>query len=290
MISAYIIHILILIGIFAILALSLNIATGFTGLINLGHIAFFAIGAYTSTILVKNGYPWLLAFVAAGALASLFGFLLAFVTRKLKRDYLSLAAFAFTFVVYAVLLNWFDLTRGAMGIAGIPKPEIFGLRVASPLSYLIFTAIIVLICLIFFWRVTKSPYGRLLEAVRDEEIRAAVIGKNTFKIKYQSLMMSTFWAGLAGSLYAHYITYIDPSSFHLNELILVLTILIIGGLASLKGSVVAAFLVMLIPEALRFFDFPPSIIGPIREIIFAAVLLLVLTYRPRGLWGKVDLA
>lgn len=288
MISAYIIHILILIGIFAIFAISLNIAIGFTGLINLGHVAFFGIGAYTSTILVKNGCPWLLAFLAAGVLASLFGFLLALATRKIKNDYFALATLAFAFVVHAVLLNWFDLTRGAMGIAAIPKPQIFGLAVSSSLSYLIFTAIIVLLCLIFFWLVTKSPYGRLLEAVRDEEVRASVMGKNVFKVKYQSLMMSTFWTGLAGSIYAHYISYIDPASFHLRELILVLTILIIGGLASLKGSIIAAFLVMLIPEALRFFNFPPSIIGPIRQIIFALILLLVLMYKPRGLWGKVD--
>src|SRR5690606_39228756 len=112
---------------------------------------------------------------------------------------------------------------------------------------------------------------------------------NTFRLKYQSMMISAYFAGIAGSLYAHYITYIDPSTFYLQDLILVMTIVIVGGLASLRGTLLAAFLIILIPEALRFVDMPSSIIGPGRQIIYALILIMILLYKPRGIDGKVEL-
>lgn len=289
MIEGYIIHLLILIGIYVILATSLNLSVGFTGLLNLGHIAFFGIGAYTSALLQLAGVPFVLAFPLAGVMAALFGFLLVLGTRKLKGDYLALATLGFSFVVYSVLLNWTELTRGPLGIPGIPKPNIFGLRIADNFSYLIFVIIISALVVFFLWRLTSSRYGRLLEAVRDDETALRMFGKNTFKLKAQSMMIAAFFAGIAGSLFAHYITYIDPSSFFLSEIILVLTIVMIGGLASLPGSIVATVLILLIPEALRFVALPSSIIGPMRQIIYALVLLGVLLLKPRGLFGKVDL-
>ena len=135
----------------------------------------------------------------------------------------------------------------------------------------------------------KSPFGRLLQATRDDELGLKVLGKNTFKLKYKAMMISAFFAGIAGSLFAHYITYIEPNSFTLSELIFVLTIVIVGGLASLKGSVVSAFIIVMIPEALRFLSLPSAILGPMRQIVYALILLCILLFRPRGLFGRVDL-
>ena len=137
MFSAYLIHLLIIIGIFLILAISLNLTIGFTGLLNLAHIAFFGIGAYTSALLALAGWPWWLCFFAGGILASLLSFILIFATKKLKGDYLAITTLGFAFVVYSVLLNWTSLTRGPLGIPGIPKPRIDGLAVLSNQSYLI---------------------------------------------------------------------------------------------------------------------------------------------------------
>jgi branched-chain amino acid transport system permease protein len=289
MISAYLIHLLILICIYLILAISLQLSVGFTGLLNLGHIAFYAIGAYTSALLALNGFPFWFCFLSAGILAMIFGFLLSLPTNKLKGDYLALATMGFSFVVYAVLLNWTSLTRGPLGLPGIPKPKIFGINFSDNLSFLILVAIIALISYLIIKRITISPFGKVLEAIRDNELVVRVLGKNTFKMKSLALMISSFFAGISGSLYAHYITFIDPSSFTLLQLIPVLSIVIIGGLASLEGTVLATIILVLLPEPLRFIGFPSSIVGPARQILYALILLLILIYKPKGFYGRVSL-
>ena len=290
MIEAYFIHLLIIIGIYIILATSLNLALGYTGLLNLGHIAFFGIGAYASTLLsINTGLPFLLVFIIAGLFTSIFGYLLMLATNKLRGDYLALATLGFNFVIYSLFLNWTSLTRGPLGIPGIPKPSIFGFAIQSNFSYLIFVAVTAFLTVGFLHLLLKSPYGTLLQAVRDNELACKVLGKNTFKMKWQAMAGSAFFAGIAGSLYAHYITFIDPSSFSLYEIILILTIVLVGGLATLKGSIAATVVILLIPEILRFFALPSSILGPARQIIYALLLILILMYRPRGLFGKVDL-
>ncbi len=289
MFSAYLIHLLILIGIYFILAVSLQLAVGFTGLLNLGHIAFYGIGAYVSALLAMSGFPFLFCFLSAGIIAMLFGFLLSLLTNKLKGDYLALATLGFSFVIYAILLNWTDLTRGPLGIPGIPKPSLFGFVFFDNSSFLILNLIIGLITYLLMKRITKSPFGKVLEAVRDDELAAKILGKNTFKMKSYALGISAFFAGIAGSLYASYITFIDPSSFNLMQLIPVLCIVIIGGIGSLEGTVIASIVLVLLPEPLRFIGFPSSIIGPARQIIYALLLLLILIYKPKGFSGKVEL-
>lgn len=289
MFSAYLIHLLILIGIYLILAISLQVAVGFTGLLNLGHIAFYAIGAYTSALLTLNGFPFWFGFIMAGIVAMLFGFLLALPTNKLKGDYLALATMGFTFLIYAITLNWTGLTRGPLGLPGIPKPTLAGFTFSSNFSFLILTVVIALISYFIIKRIIKSPFGRVLEAIRDDELATRILGKNTFLVKTYVLGISAFFAGIAGSLYAHYITFIDPSSFVLLQLIPILAIVIIGGLASLEGTVIATIILVLLPEPLRFIGFPSSIVGPARQIMYALILLLILIYKPKGFYGKVEL-
>jgi branched-chain amino acid transport system permease protein len=287
--SPFIANILILIGIYMILAVSLNLALGFAGLLNLGHIAFFGIGAYTSALLMRHfDIPFVLAFLAAGVVAGFFGFILMWATKKLKGDYLALATLGFSFVVYSLLLNLQGLTRGALGIPGIEKPSFFGF-VVSGNDYLIFVAVVAIISIAIMAKIIHSPWGRLLQATRDDELGLRVLGKDTGKLKYKAMMISAFFAGIAGSLFAHYITYIEPSNFYLTDLILILTIVIVGGIASIRGSIVATIVILLIPEALRFVDLPGSIVGPVRQIIYAVILIGVLIYKPRGLFGRIDL-
>ena len=289
MIEAYLIHLLILVGIYVILAISLQLAIGYTGLLNLGHIAFYAIGAYTSALLALNGVPFLLALLAAGILASLFGLFLSVPTNKLRGDYLALATLGFSFVVYAVVLNWTEVTRGPLGLPGIPRPDLFGMVISDNLGFLALTLAIALASYLVIKRLVDSPFGRVLEAIRDDELATRVLGKNTFKMKSYALGISAFFAGIAGSLYAHYITFIDPSSFTLLQFIPVLVIVIIGGLASLKGTIIATVIIILLPEPLRFIGFPSSVVGPARQIIYAVILLAILMYKPKGFYGKVEL-
>lgn len=289
MIEAYFIHLLILIGIYIILALSLQLSVGFSGLLNLGHVAFFAIGAYISALLVLGGVSFWIAFLSAGFIAMIFGFLLAFSTNRLKGDYLAIATLGFSFVVHAVVLNWTSLTRGPLGLPGIFRPVFFGISFSSNFSFLMLILVLVVLSYLIIRKITSSPFGKVLEAIRDDELAAKSLGKNTFKMKTCVLGISAFFAGIVGSLYASYITFIDPSSFTLLQLIPILSIVIIGGLASLKGTVIAAVVIVLLPEPLRFIGFPSSAIGPMRQILYALILLLILVYKSRGIDGRVEL-
>jgi len=289
MINAYFIHLLILICIYLILALSLQLSLGYGGLLNLGHIAFFGIGAYTSALLSLNGFPFWICILVAGLLSAFFGFLLSIPTNKLKGDYLALTTLGFSFVVYAIFLNWNDLTRGSLGLPGIPRPEILGINLLNNTSFLILSFILAVITYLLIYRITASPFGKVLEATRDDELATRSLGKNTFKVKAVSLAMSAFFAGVAGSLFAHYITFIDPSSFTFAGIIPILAITMIGGLASLTGTVFATIIIILLPEPLRFIGFPSSIIGPMRQIIFALLLFIILFFKPKGFFGKVEL-
>ncbi len=289
MIEAYLIHLLILIAIYLVLALSLQLAMGFGGLLNLGHIAFFAVGAYVSALLALNGFPFWIAFLAAGVVAALFGVVLAIPTHRLKGDYLALATMGFSFVVYAVALNWTEVTRGPLGLPGIPRPDLFGFSFSDNFSFLVFAGIVAILTYVILKRVVDSPFGRVLQAVRDNELAAQVLGKDSFAIKAKALGLSAFFAGLAGSLYAHYITFIDPSSFSILQLIPILSMVIVGGLASLEGTIIATVLLVLLPEPLRFIGFPSSIVGPARQILYALLLLIILLFKPKGFLGKIEL-
>lgn len=288
MISNYLIHILILVGIYSILAVSLNLALGYTGLLNLGHVAFFGIGAYTSALLSLNGVPFLISFFAAGIIAGLFGLFLIFVTKKLKGDYLALATLGFAFIIYSLFLN-LKFTRGPLGLPGIPKPSIFGISFSSNLQYFILVLVIGMLVFYLFNKIAKSKVGKMFEALRCDELSLRILGKNTTKLKYYSMGISAFFAGLAGSLFAHYIGYIDPSTFYLMELITIVLMVIIGGLASIRGSFVGAFVIILIPEILRFFNLPSSILGPMRQIIYGVSLIVILWFKPKGIFGRADL-
>src|SRR3989344_336790 len=279
----YLIHLAILIGIYSILVNSLNLVLGFTGLLNLGHVGFFGIGAYTSAILALMGVPIPLAMLCGGLLAALSGAILSLPTTRLKGDYLALATLGFTFIMGSIARNWTSLTRGALGIPGIPK-------IAST-NTLFLTIVVILAVASYFVLsfIVKSRFRKTLQAIRDDELAAAALGKNTFLHKTLAIAISAFFAGVAGGLFAHYITFIDPSIFGLSDLILLFSMVIVGGLASLPGSAIGTAVVFLIPEPLRFIGFPSSVIGPVREMIFALILLLILIYRPKGIMGKVDL-
>lgn len=285
----YLIHVLITIGYYSVLVVSLNIALGFTGIINLGHVAFFGVGAYTSALLTKAGMPFVSAFLLSAVVASLFGFLLSFITKKLKGDYVALATLGFSFVIGSILLNWSSLTGGALGVPGISKPSLFGFSAATNAEYLVFVWVITFILYAIAFRLMGSRYGRLLEAVRDDAVGLLSLGKNVQKLKHQAMMISAGMAGLAGSLFAHYITYIHPTNFHLPDIIFMLSIVIVGGLASIRGSIVATIILGLLTEALRFLNLPAETIGPSRLMIYSLVLILILLWKPRGLFGKIDL-
>jgi len=289
MILPYIVHLLILFSIYVIFAIALDFALGYSGLLNLGHVAFFGIGAYTSALLNSVGVPFLVAFLLGGLFAGIFSLFLVFVTKNLKGDYFALASLGFAFVVYSLLLNLTFLTRGPLGIAGITRPSIFGFFLNSNYLFIIFSGVVAYGSFYFLRKLVDSRFGKILEAMRDDELQLKILGKNTTKLKYWALGISAFFAGISGSLFAHYIGFIEPNNFYINELVLVLTIVIVGGIATLRGPVLAAGLIIFISEGMRFINLPSAIVGPGRQIIYSIVLILILMFKPRGIYGRVDL-
>lgn len=283
----YLIHILIIACIYIILTISLNLIVGFTGLAALGHIAFACIGAYTSSLLALNFgiSPWI-GLVFGAFLAAILGLVIGYPSLRLKGDYLALATFGLGIIVYSVAKNWVSLTRGPMGLSGIPSFSIFGYEISNVWSYLILVAVFVAITYFVIRNITDSPFGRILNGIREDEIAIQSLGKNVTKYKLIVFIIGAFFAGIAGILYAHYITFIDPSSFTVMESITVLLMVVFGGMASLSGSFVGAFVLVVFPELLRFLGMPSAVAAPLRQMIYGLLLIVLMIWRPQGLMGK----
>jgi branched-chain amino acid transport system permease protein len=282
----YLLHILVISGIYIILTLSLNLIVGYTGLPSLGHAAFSCVGAYVSALLALNFgiSPWI-GLLLGAIVATLFGFIIGFPALRLKGDYLALGTFGFGVIVYSVAKNWVSLTRGPMGLPGIPQFSLFGFQLSEIWSYLILVTIFVLITIFVLRRITNSPFGRILRSIREDEIASEVLGKNVVKYKLLVFLIGGFFAGIAGSLYAHYITFIDPSSFTIMESITILLMVIFGGMASISGSIVGATVLVVFPELLRFLGMPSSIAAPVRQMLYGLLLIVLMIWRPQGLLG-----
>ena len=283
----YFAHIIIIAGIYTILSLSLNLIVGYTGLAALGHIAFAAVGAYASSLLALNlGIsPWIGLLIGA-IFAAILGAIVAYPALRLKGDYLALATLGLGIIVYSVAKNWISLTRGPMGLPGIPSFYLFGIEFNNVWIYLVLVLVFVGITYFAIRNITISPFGRVLSGIREDVIATEAMGKNIVKHKLIVFMVGAFFAGIAGSLYAHYITFIDPSSFTAMESISVLLMVVFGGMASLTGSIVGAAVLVIFPELLRFLGMPSSVAAPMRQMIYGLLLVILMILRPQGLIGK----
>jgi len=286
----YLFHLFIISGIFVILALSLNLIIGYLGQPALGHAAFFALGAYSSSLLALNlGIsPWIGLFIGA-AFAAISGLVIGYLTFHLNEDYFALATFGFGLLIYYLIKNWVDVTRGPMGLTNIPQFLTFSSNLESLIFYCVLIVFFILLTIGVMKRIVYSPLGRVVQSIRDDEIAAESLGKDTRQIKITIFMIGAFFAGIAGSLYAHYVTYIDPSSFTVMESILIVLMVILGGLGTIEGSIIGAAILILFPELLRFIGIPSAIAAPLRQMIYGLMLIILIIKRPQGLVGKYKL-
>ncbi len=286
----YIIHLLILIGIYAILGLSLNLVVGFTGLLSVTQAAFYGIGAYTTALLLTNfGMNFFLSVLIGMVVTAVVSLLIGSILSRFRDDYFALGSFGFNVIVYSIMLNWQSLTRGPLGIPGIARPALFGFSFGDNTSFLVLVVIFAGLTYFIANFITTSSFGRVLKAIREDEKAIQVFGYNVLYYKLAIFVISAVMASVAGALFATYITFIDPSTFTLNESIFILSIIILGGLANNRGAVLGAVFLILLPEILRFVGFPDEVAAQMRQVVYGLMLILLMLYKPEGLVGEYKL-
>lgn len=286
----YLIHLAILISIYGILGLSLNLVVGYTGLLSVTQAAFYGIGAYTTAILLTSyGMNFFLSILCGMAITAVIALAIGYVLSRFKDDYYALGAFGFNIIIYSIFLNWQSLTRGPLGIPGISRPSLFGFTFSDNLGFLVLSVVILGLVYWICHYITNSSFGRVLKAIREDEEAIGVFGYRTLWYKLAVFVVGAALAAIAGSLFASYITFIDPSSFALMESIFILAIIILGGLASNKGAVLGAVCLILLPEILRFVGFPDDIAAQMRQVVYGVLLIVLMIFRPQGLVGEYRL-
>ncbi len=283
----YIINVLVSVGIYMVLAMGLNIVVGMTGLLDLGYIAFFAVGAYSMAILSSHGWSFWLVLPVAAALAGSFGVLLGAPTLPLRGDYLAIVTLGFGEIIRISLNNLDDLTNGPQGIAGIAAPVIpwwgssgfIWLSLVQPVQLYYLALLFVIAAWTITSRLKNSRIGRALLAIREDEIAARAMGLDTIRLKLLAFASGAAFAGTIGVLFASQITFVSPESFTLFESVIVLSMVVLGGMGSVAGAALGAFILVVLPEVLRGFS-------EYRMLIFGASLVLVMLLRPQGLLGE----
>jgi branched-chain amino acid transport system permease protein len=277
--SEYVLNTAVLAGIYVILAASLNITNGYTGLFSFGHAAFYGIGAYTAAILATRlGWGFALTLPAAAVVAALFGAALALITLRLSGIFLALVTIGFQEITFLVTLNWIALTRGPMGIPGVPPPALGGYELRGNTGYYYLILALDVLTLFVVARVVTSRVGRAFVAIREDELAAQASGLPTFRLKVLAFVIATFFAGLAGAFFAHHARFVSADSFRLDETFVILTMLIVGGLGSFLGPIVGAVALVILPEVSR-------VLAEYRGVVYGLVLIAVILFRPEGVAG-----
>lgn len=273
----YPLQLMVMVGIFSILTLSLNLITGYAGLVSLGQAGFFMVGSYVSALLsVKLGVsPWL-SIIAAVFLSAAFGVLLGFPALKLSGHFLAVITIAFGLIMHLLAVNLEWLTGGVQGVSRIPRPYLFDVALRSDRQYYWFVLTLLGGLTFFYWSLIESGFGRALKAIREDEAAAACMGVNVKSTKIIVFVMSAGIAGLAGALYSHYVRFITPDSFTIDLSIRVLIMMIVGGIGTISGSLVGTLVVYTLPEALRF----------LREyyyLVFGTLIIIIMLFLPGGI-------
>jgi branched-chain amino acid transport system permease protein len=279
--SGYTITVLITIGIYIILALSLNIITGYAGQISLGHAAFMGIGAYTSALLyTKAGFSFWPSFLLAGLMAGLVGAILAIPCLRVREDFLAITTMGINFVIEAVFL-YIPFFGAGMGIGGIDPPSLFGTEISKS-GFLVLVLVVILLTIAADRWLARSWIGLAWAAIREDEQAAGAMGIDVVRFKVLAFTLGSAGAGLAGSLYAHFLTFIMPVNFSFAQSIVILSMVVFGGIGTLRGPIVGAIVLGALPEISR-----PAM--EYRTLLYGVLLLLLMRFQPDGILGNQSL-
>lgn len=265
---------------YSVIAMSANLLMGFCGLLDFGRSAFCATGAYWSAILMmKLNVPFIIAFLTAGLFSAACGMLLGLVSKNAGGDFMTLMTIAFNEIVRLLVQNLKGLTGGTVGLYNIPSVQFFGIQLNTHRTFYYFALVLAILSFVILRIVTKSKMGRAFEAIRDDEIAASFSGIDTGMYRVYCFAVASFFTGLAGAAMAHYANFASPLLYTTNESLIILQMAVLGGLASLPGSVVGAFIIVIVPELSRtFYEY--------RMLFTGVIMLLLMLFCPDGLFGK----
>ena len=272
-------HVLVLAGLFTLMALGFDLVLGYLGELSLGHAAFFGIGAYTTALLTRHfGMPFPLDLLLAGLFTGIFGLLIGAPSLRLRGPYFAIVTFGFAEILHLVALNWTSLTRGPMGLPDIPHAQLGPFRITTELGYYYLVLALIGVAMLVTRRLLESTVGHAFLAIRENEELASAAGIPTFRFKLLAFVIGMIFAGAAGSVYARYVHFVDPTALSFYYTVTVVSMVIVGGQGSIAGTTLGALVFTLVPEYLRVAE-------RARLVIFGALLMLAIVFMPDGLRG-----
>ncbi len=278
-VNVYSLHVYTLICIYIVISVGLNIVFGHTGQISLGHAAFYAIGAYTSALLTTRlGFPFALAFFCAGIVSLIVGLGVGAATLKLEGAYLAMATIGFGEIVRMVLIHWETVSGGPAGISKIPDPSLFGWQLHSPQSKYYLVLLVTIGAFVCYRNLMTSNYGKKFTAVKENVLAAQAMGVDTTRTKVIAFGISTLYAGLGGSLYAHLNCYVAPDAFPISESITLLLIVVLGGMGNILGPILGSIILIEVKESLRM-------LKDYNMLIYGFALMVLMIFAPKGFSG-----
>ncbi|MEM8556310.1 MAG: branched-chain amino acid ABC transporter permease [Bacteroidota bacterium] len=295
----YLLHLLIYLDIFVIVAISLNMVVGYSGLLTLAHAGYFAVGSYVYALAtLVLGWAFLPAVTLGVVIAVILSLAVSLPSWRFRGDFFVMISLAVQMLLFSIFHNWSsaeeigtwsNLTNGPFGLENISRPAIATIIFDSIGSMAVLSTVIAAACVLVAWLLLDSPWGRLLKAMRDDELAARGLGKNVRLLKTQVFAISCGMVAVAGALYASYASYIDPRVASLDESILMLCFVLVGGVGNFRGPLVGAAVLLAIPEALRFVELPSSVAAEIRLMAYGLILVLMMHFRPKGIAGAYRL-
>jgi branched-chain amino acid transport system permease protein len=278
---------IVLAEIYVLAVMSTNLLVAITGIFSVSQAAIVGIGAYVVGAATLNGaVPFVPACLLAVALCIVVNVAITLPALRVAGDYFVVTSFGIQLLATAAFTNLTDLTGGANGMPAIPPPELFGVEIGSTGGYLVLCSAVTVAGAAGFWLLLRSPFGRLLRALREDELAVAAAGKRVLYAKVAAAAVAGAYAGIAGALYASFLSFIDPSSFDIDASVLLVTMMVVGGARTLAGSIVGPFLLLGLPQLLNLLAVPTTYAGSLRQFIYGALLVACMLFRPQGLAGE----
>lgn len=285
--SQLILYVAILVAIYITMAVPLNLMMGYGGLLSMTPAAFFGVGAYSAAVAATRfGANFFVAMAFAGAVAAVTATIIAVPLLRLHDDYFVIGTLAFQAVIAAIILNWESVTKGPLGLVGIPHPNVFGTDFVSYRSFLFLAVPFAVASVACSWRIAHSPTAYILRGIRDDEVAVTALGRDVRRLKVHTTVYSSIWLALGGGLYAYLITALDPTPFSVTTAIFIFAVVIVGGSGTVYGPIVGAVLLVPLPTVLSFVDVPSSAAAEIRNIVYGVLLIVLMRFRPQGLFGE----